>query len=76
MLKHKLILEKEWNDLKAAANEIDINIKQQSDTLMTVRISFPLFLISLYLINKKYMLIEFYYYYLIPSFEKLLKRSR
>jgi hypothetical protein len=38
-IKTQTILEKEWNDLQRSANEIDINIKQKSDTLITVGIS-------------------------------------
>ncbi len=37
-IKTQTILEKEWNDLQRSANEIDINIKQKSDTLITVGI--------------------------------------
>jgi hypothetical protein len=37
-VKTQTILEKEWNDLQRSASEIDINIKQRSDTLVTVRI--------------------------------------
>jgi hypothetical protein len=35
-VKTQTILEKEWNDLQKSANEIDINIKQKSDTLVMV----------------------------------------
>ncbi|CAF2655446.1 unnamed protein product [Rotaria sp. Silwood2] len=35
-VKTQTILEKEWNDLQRSANEIDINIKQRSETLITV----------------------------------------
>jgi hypothetical protein len=34
--KTQAVLEKEWNDLQRSAGEIDINIKQRSDTLITV----------------------------------------
>ena len=34
--KTQSILEKEWSDLQRSANEIDIDIKQRSDTLVTV----------------------------------------
>ena len=38
--KTQMILEKEWNDLQRSANDIDINIKQRSDTLVSVKYSF------------------------------------
>jgi hypothetical protein len=38
--KTQTILETEWNDLQRSANEIDINIRQRSDALVTVRIHF------------------------------------
>jgi len=31
-----MILEKEWNDLQKSIHEIDLNIKQRCDTLVTV----------------------------------------
>ncbi|CAF5039812.1 unnamed protein product, partial [Rotaria sp. Silwood1] len=34
--KTQAILEKEWNDLQKSANDIDINIKSKSETLITV----------------------------------------
>jgi hypothetical protein len=34
--KTQTILEKEWNDLQRSATEIDLNVKQRSDTLVTV----------------------------------------
>jgi hypothetical protein len=55
------ILEKEWNDLQRSANEIDIHIKQRSDTLVAVGIFFFIDSIkSLYSIDIN-MLIQFYY---------------
>jgi len=36
--KTQIILENEWNDLQKSASEIDINIKQRSDILITVRV--------------------------------------
>lgn len=37
-IKTQTILEKEWNDLQRSANEIDINFKDRSETLLTVNI--------------------------------------
>jgi len=38
-IKTQAILEKEWNDLQKSIHEIDINIKQKCDTLVTVSVS-------------------------------------
>jgi hypothetical protein len=36
-LKTQSILEKEWSDLQKSSSDIDIHIKQRSDTLVSVR---------------------------------------
>lgn len=49
--KTQSILEKEWSDLQRSANEIDINIKQRSDTLVTVGIALLLNIIQFFSIS-------------------------
>jgi hypothetical protein len=63
------VLETEWNDLQKSVNEIDINIKQRSDALVTVRIYFyKIFLID----RHRFILISFFN----SSIERLLKGRR